>query len=588
MAPMARKGFLPVVLGLILAGAPTAAEASDPLDSRARPYPRFHTDAAPFLKAIRTAGPREPLPQKISGATVPHHLLAADLIAETLRLASGEKPERILLICPDHFQRARSAGATTDRDFDTVLGRVPTDRAAVDQLLAHPQIALSSLASHEHGLQTVLPFLAHYFPQVPVVTLVLDTDSPPDEWSRLADALAPLFTERTLLVQSTDFSHYLNRRKACEKDAETLRVLARGDPDRLDTLHQADHLDSKAAQWIQMTLQARRGATLTVVNQRNSAAYAGGFEPSETTSYITQIYSREFVPGASLPGRAWYLAGDFHLGRRFAEMLEQGATLDFPERRLLGYTGGRPLILNLEGVLCESPPERSALHPMQIAMPAAPTLDLLKRWNTHAVLLANNHADDLGTEAKETMTRLLGEHGIAAIEDKDWLSTEDFDLFAATDLVNRPIPVSHRLRAGDFSAPPPSPFPWRQRIAFFHWGDEYRHGPSERQRWLANFAGERGFHWIVGCHSHLPSTGWAPDFGSMACLSLGNLLFDQPQPERQGLLLELRFFEQDAVAARLLPIGHLYREWAEHEHAKGSFREPEIRNPESEAGNSDF
>lgn len=568
---MARKRFLgtwAAVFGLVLAGAPVAAETPGPAGSRDRPYPRFYTDASPFLKAIRSAAHRKPLPQPVGGATVPHHLLAADLIAETLQLASGEKRDRILLLCPDHFQRTESAGATTDRDFDTVLGRVPTDRDAVTRLLAHPEIALSNLASHEHGLQAVLPFLAHYFPKVPVVTLVLDTDSPADQWARLADALDPLFTERTLLIQSTDFSHYLNRREACEKDAETLRVLARGDPDGLGALHQANHLDSKAAQWIQMTLQARRGATLVVVNQRNSAAYAEGFEPSETTSYLTQIYSREFVPGASLPGKAWYLAGDFHLGRRFVEMLEKGATLDFPERKLLGYTGGNPLILNLEGVLCDSPPERSALHPRQIAMPAAPTLDLLKRWNTHAAILANNHADDLDAEAKETMKRLLGEHGIVPVEDKDWLSTEDFDLFAATDLVNRPVPTSNRLRAEAFSAPPPSPFPWRQRIAFFHWGDEYRRGPNARQRWLANLAEERGFRWIVGCHSHLPSTGWEPGFGSMVCLSLGNLLFDQPEPERQGLLLELRFFEQDAVAARLLPIGHLYREWAGHEHAR--------------------
>jgi len=215
---------------------------------------------------------------------------------------------------------------------------------------------------------------------------------------------------------------------------------------------------------------------------------------------------------------------------------------------------------------------------MQIAMEAAPALELMRRWRVAAAVLANNHAHDLGEEAYAEMKTLLEEAGILAVEDRNWASFEDFDLFAATDLRNHPRPAHDLLRAADLRTPPPAPpasaagRPERLRLAFFHWGYEYRPGPNERQRWLAASAVEAGFQIVAGCHSHLPSPGiqLAEESGSntVAAWSLGNLLFDQPQPERGGQLLELRFFEQGTVAPRLVPVGNLYREllaWARAE-----------------------
>src|SRR5688572_11415154 len=89
----------------------------------APPYPLFYTDAAPFrasLAAVRD----QPLTQRITGITVPHHLLAADLIAQAFRLASRGKYRRLVLISPDHFKRGKTPFSTTTRRFTTPLGAV--------------------------------------------------------------------------------------------------------------------------------------------------------------------------------------------------------------------------------------------------------------------------------------------------------------------------------------------------------------------------------------------------------------------------------------------------------------------------------
>ncbi len=527
------------------------------------PFPPFYQTDTPFRAAMETvtAPALDPPP---SGLTLPHHALALDLMAEGLALARAGNYERIVLISPDHFRRSETAGAVAVRDFLTVLGPVPADRAASLRLAKDPMISVSSLASHEHGFRAILPFLAKWFPGVPVVTLAVGIRTTPDEWQGLADALDPIVTERTLVIQSTDFSHYLTAEEARARDAETLAILASGDPDKIPSLDQPDHIDSKAAQWIQMTLQQRRGASLAVVNNRNSVQYAAPGEPvRETTSYVTQVWRREFVPASALPGKAWYFGGDFHLGRHLGSLASDPGATAFFEERILRHTGGRPLVVNLEGVLTNTLPDPASLDSMQIVMSADPAIALMKRLKVAGVVLANNHTLDLGEDARTAMVDRLREEKFVVIEEGAEAAFPEFRLFAASDMKNRPIPATNVLRADDFPRLEGVPKPFRPRFAFLHWGVEYRGAPDDRQRWIARTAKEAGFDWLIGCHSHVPATETTDIEGIPAIVSLGNLLFDQTPRERGGLLLEVRFFEQGTFATRVIAVGNIYREWRE-------------------------
>ncbi len=527
------------------------------------PFPPFYHTATPFREAIAAtrAAPLDPPP---TGLTLPHHALALDLIAGGLALARGGDYERIVLVSPDHFRRVEKAGAVAMRDFHTVLGPVPTDLEASAQLAESPLVSVSSLASHEHGFRAILPLLAEWFPGVPVVTLAVGIRTTPEEWRALADALEPIVTDRTLLIQSTDYSHYLDPKEARARDAETLAFLSVGDPDTVTSLSQPDHLDSKAAQWIQMSLQARRGARGAVVNNRNSVHYAAPGEiVRETTSYLTLVWRREFVPASALPGEAWFFGGDFHFGRRLAGAARDPAAAAFFEDRILRLTGGCPLVLNLEGVLTDAPPDSAGLHPMQIVMEAAPVLDLLRRWKVAGLVLANNHSLDLGGEGLAAMVGRLRGEGFRVIVEGETVAFPEFDLFAASDLRNLPVPAANLLRAGDFPdrVDPAASFPHRPRLAFLHWGAEYREGLDGRQRWIAGRVRRAGFDLLFGCHSHRPSERLILEGNLPVLPSLGNLLFDQSQRERGGALLEVRFFDQGTFATRVIPVGNMYREW---------------------------
>jgi poly-gamma-glutamate synthesis protein (capsule biosynthesis protein) len=161
------------------------------------------------------------------------------------------------------------------------------------------------------------------------------------------------------------------------------------------------------------------------------------------------------------------------------------------------------------------------------------------------------------------MTQRLRDEGFTVLGEGEVAAFPGFDLFAASDVRNRPGPARQVLRAGDFPVLSGSKesLPHRPRLAFLHWGAEYRKGPDQRQGWLAGAAAKAGFDLLIGCHAHVPSPATQDIEGIPTLPTLGNLLFDQSQRERGGVLLEVRFFEQGTFATRVIPVGNLYREW---------------------------
>jgi AmmeMemoRadiSam system protein B len=516
-------------------------------------FPPFYPEAQPFWSAIRRTK-SAPLAHRITGLTVPHHLLASDLMAEAFALASRQDYRRIIILSPDHFGRSPTPFAVSIRNFQTVMGEVSIDADAVARLRENPLVSASNLFSHEHGVRALLPFVAHYFPRARIVAVAIHRDSQPAQWDSLAQTLAPLLITDTLLLQSTDFSHYLPWPQARQYDQETLRVLSAGDPDGVVGLTQPRHLDSRGAQYLQLRLQKQvhqaRGA---VVASRNSQEYTA--QPlNSTTSYLVQIYSPENLPISGV--QRFFFAGDTFFGRYLAGKLARRPWRENLVNRVKQLTGGAPLIVNLEGVMMAECPENPG--PLKLCMAARPTLDILKDLNVVAVGLANNHSHDFGDLPCRTMQHLLQDAGIIVLENRTVKDLGPFRLAALTDLDNRKEPFRALLGDADlhrFDGLKTD----KPRFVFLHWGEEFRAAPGPREQALAARLAERGVELIIGSHPHRAGalTG---DRKQCLAFSLGNFIFDQRRPGVSGALLEVIFYPQGTYFLRLHPLGNLYGE----------------------------
>src|SRR5690349_9725180 len=110
-------------------------------------------DPVPLLAAIEAETPTFVPPVGVTGITVPHHLLAADLIARGFWAASAGHYTRIILISPDHFRKVSKAFGTTREDLRSALGTVRSDAAGVDAVAANAVLVqVLPAVDYEHGL----------------------------------------------------------------------------------------------------------------------------------------------------------------------------------------------------------------------------------------------------------------------------------------------------------------------------------------------------------------------------------------------------------------------------------------------------
>jgi poly-gamma-glutamate synthesis protein (capsule biosynthesis protein) len=523
-------------------------------------FPSFYDDAGQFRQAIAAAADLEPSNQKLTGITVPHHLLAADLVALGFRAASGFSYKRIVILAPDHFRRTRKPFATTARGFDTVLGPVAADREAVARLEADGLVEDSCLFAEEHGVLALLPFLRHYFRQAEIVPVAISVKARRADWDRLAAALENIVDADTLVVQSTDFSHFLPQHEARKFDQQTLNVLAARSLDGIAALIQPDHADSVGALYIQAKLQQRLfGASPLVIANENmqerDAAYV-----ERTTSYVVALFGT-FRPDFNSPARAKdriiYFAGDVNFGRAMKKVLLREGAADRVTQSILSLTRGRPLVVNLEGVVLPNVPE--AIDGMTLAMPRELTVDMLKRLNVAGVGLANNHAQDLGPSGYTETIAALDAAGIPHFGQGEALELPGLDVVGLTDI------DTNGSRFKDLVTPDlldrlARPDAGRPVVAFVHWGREYVTQPAAREAALADAMRLKGVSFVVGGHPHVASGGIVPLGGGDAAevYSLGNFLFDQSADRASGSMLELRVFAQGTVFGRLIPLPNYF------------------------------
>ena len=434
------------------------------------------------------------------------------------------------------------------RSTGTRFGRLLQSNALIDE---------SDLFESDHGIGAILPFVKRYLPSARLVPIAVSIGSTRDDWEALAAILRTELRPTALVVQSTDFSHYLPLHEAVRRDQEVLNLLAADELAGIARLQQPSHTDSRGAQYLQMRLQRDIfRARPNVIFNANSQAYAA--QPAaRTTSYIVQIYEPQppASVGADAPGSKVYcFAGDTFFGRGVLRVLGgtqgEAAKVQSDMQRVLN---GCRLIVNLTGVMVADLPVN--LEPITLAMPAALTLEWLRALNVVAVSLANNHTMDLGGAAFEEMARSLADADVAVLKHGSIIDLGAFRLAAFTDLDNRTRRASGVIEDADISrlarstARPPL-------FAMANWGLDYEATPGRRELHLMEAFHKAAVSLIVGVRPHVTARGFHLLGGgeTLSVHSLGNFLFDQSSRRASGSILEVRVFDQGTFFARLVPI----------------------------------
>ena len=138
-------------------------------------------------------------------------------------LAYAQRIEKVVLLGPSHRVAFAGLALPVEDSFASPLGEVAIDAGLRDLAMRDEAVNLLAAAhAEEHSLEVQLPFLQVVLPGVPVLPLVAGACAP----ETVARVLARLVQNAgTLVVVSSDLSHYLSYAKAREVDGETARRL---------------------------------------------------------------------------------------------------------------------------------------------------------------------------------------------------------------------------------------------------------------------------------------------------------------------------------------------------------------------------
>ena len=178
-----------------------------------------------------------PDPDKITALIVPHagYVFSGKVAASAF---SYLKPvnyiERVILIGTSHYSLIGGASVFNGLAYKTPMGNINIDQSIVESLMQHPLFKFEPNAhENEHSLEVQLPFLQYIIKNdFSIVPILIGTENT-DKLNELAFELKKHINDNTLIVVSTDLSHYPDYENANYVDKKTIDMLATGDKKNL-------------------------------------------------------------------------------------------------------------------------------------------------------------------------------------------------------------------------------------------------------------------------------------------------------------------------------------------------------------------
>ncbi|TVR63415.1 MAG: AmmeMemoRadiSam system protein B [Spirochaetaceae bacterium] len=216
-----------------------------------------------------TADPDQTRPA-VRGLIAPHagYVYSGAVAGTAYRRVCGAKYSRVLVIGPAHRYPVRGLALPECESVRTPLGTMRVDTDGVSVLKQSAGVA-DCAAAHalEHSLEVHFPFIQVCLGDVPIIPLLAGNCDP----QTVADAINAIWNDETLLVASTDLSHFETYDDASDHDCETIESVRAGRWREIGPSDACGFVGVAAM----LILARRRRYTITPIRYRNSGD-AGG------------------------------------------------------------------------------------------------------------------------------------------------------------------------------------------------------------------------------------------------------------------------------------------------------------------------
>ena len=211
----------------------------------------YSSDKTELTKQVDTlldeANP-SPIHGELIALIVPHagYQYSGHTAAHAFKLLKGRSYETVILVGPSHHEYFEGISVSASDSYRTPLGDVHIDTALRRALLERGKKILRSDIGHssEHALEVQLPFLQRVAGPMNILPIVMG-DQGNDTCRYLSDVLSRIVEPgSTLLVASSDLSHYHSSDTADKLDSQVIEAVEQFDVDRLQTKLEANEVEA--------------------------------------------------------------------------------------------------------------------------------------------------------------------------------------------------------------------------------------------------------------------------------------------------------------------------------------------------------
>jgi AmmeMemoRadiSam system protein B len=171
-----------------------------------------------------------------AGIVSPHagYIYSGKTAAYGFNSSVNNNIDTVLIISPSHREYFKGVSIYDGEAYRTPLGDVPLNKDVAEKIISDSKIIFEGNQGHgtEHAVEVQIPFLQILLKDFSIVPIVIG-DQNRNIVYELADRIAPLVNNKTLIVASSDLSHFYSRSAADKMDSIVEQNIANNDYEQL-------------------------------------------------------------------------------------------------------------------------------------------------------------------------------------------------------------------------------------------------------------------------------------------------------------------------------------------------------------------
>ncbi|NIP38967.1 MAG: AmmeMemoRadiSam system protein B [Candidatus Dadabacteria bacterium] len=201
-------------------------------------YPKDPAELSHSIESYLKNAEIEHKESKIYGVIVPHagHIYSGQVAAYAFNSIRHLKPKTVVVVSPSHFIGGADIIVSPHTAYSTPLGNIEIETLTLEEILKrlYKDFGITILKypeDPEHSIEVELPFLQQIYEDFKLVPIMIRAQN-----EKVSKALGYVLSEilqleDSLLIASSDLSHYYNQEIANKMDKEIIDRIESFDPE---------------------------------------------------------------------------------------------------------------------------------------------------------------------------------------------------------------------------------------------------------------------------------------------------------------------------------------------------------------------